>query len=126
MSIKRVFMFGCYLVFAIFGCKVFYVLLLFRGLRSCKLHVQDKTGGKVIHRAGGTLHVFRGRYYNKKDRPDIPLMLWKPHSPIYPKLITQKPGGLKLQEANALRKRGRQIMPLCRLCTFCSVLYFTS
>lgn len=77
--------------------------------------IEDKTGGKVIHRAGGTLHVFRGRNYNNRERPDIPRMLWRPHSPLYPKLITQKPGGLKLQEANALRKRGRQIMPLCKL-----------
>eukprot|EP00250_Pteridium_aquilinum_P016984 c23395_g2_i1 orf=148-1905(+) len=77
--------------------------------------IEDKSGGKVIHRAGGTLHVFRGRYYNNRDRPNIPKMLWRPHSPIYPKLVTQKPGGLKLQEANALRKRGREILPLCKL-----------
>ncbi|KAI5060164.1 hypothetical protein GOP47_0024584 [Adiantum capillus-veneris] len=77
--------------------------------------IEDKTGGKVIHRAGGTLHVFRGRYYNNKDRPFIPRMLWRPHSPIYPKLVTDAPGGLKRQAANALRKRGRELLPVCRL-----------
>ncbi|MCO5567190.1 hypothetical protein L7F22_020878 [Adiantum nelumboides] len=77
--------------------------------------IEDKTGGKVIHRAGGTLHVFRGRYYNNKDRPYIPQMLWRPHSPVYPKLVTEAPGGLKRQAANALRKRGRELLPICRL-----------
>lgn len=77
--------------------------------------LEDKTGGKIIQRAGGTLYLFRGRNYNHRDRPYIPPMLWKPHSPIYPKLITQKPGGLKLKEANELRKQGLKIMPLTKL-----------
>ncbi|KAH7373241.1 hypothetical protein KP509_17G046000 [Ceratopteris richardii] len=77
--------------------------------------IEDKTGGKVIHRAGGTLHVFRGRYYNNKYRPNIPKMLWRPHSPIYPKLVVETPGGLKRQEANALRKRGHDILPICKI-----------
>lgn len=77
--------------------------------------LEDKTGGKIIQRAGGTVYLFRGRNYSYKDRPVIPPMLWKPHSPLYPKLITETPGGLKVHEANFLRKRGLKIMPLCKL-----------
>ncbi|KAH7415110.1 hypothetical protein KP509_14G027700 [Ceratopteris richardii] len=39
-------------------------------------------------------------------------MLWKPHAPLYPPLITDTPGDLKVHEARALRKRGLKIMPL--------------
>ncbi|MCO5611037.1 hypothetical protein L7F22_065287 [Adiantum nelumboides] len=42
-------------------------------------------------------------------------MLWRPHSPVYPKLVTEAPGGLKRQAANALRKRGCELLPICRL-----------
>eukprot|EP00250_Pteridium_aquilinum_P008457 c17960_g1_i1 orf=84-1781(+) len=78
--------------------------------------LEDKTGGKIIQRAGGTVYLFRGRNYSYKDRPIIPPMLWKPHAPLYPKLITDTPpGGLKVHEANFLRKRGLRIMRLCIL-----------
>ncbi|MCO5559910.1 hypothetical protein L7F22_013514 [Adiantum nelumboides] len=78
--------------------------------------VEDKTGGKIIERVGGTLYLFRGRNFIFKDRPYIPPMLWKPHAPLYPKLLTDAPpGGLKVYEANALKKRGQKIMRLCIL-----------
>ncbi|KAI5075185.1 hypothetical protein GOP47_0009261 [Adiantum capillus-veneris] len=77
--------------------------------------LEDKTGGKIIERIGGTLYLFRGRNFKFKDRPFIPPMLWKPHAPMYPKLISEAPGGLKVYQANVLRKRGLQIMRLCIL-----------
>lgn len=77
--------------------------------------LEEKTGGKIIHRKGGTVYLFRGRNYSYKDRPVIPPMLWKPHAPLYPKLITEAPGGLRVHEANFLRKRGLKIMRLCIL-----------
>ncbi|KAM1019217.1 hypothetical protein ACFX2I_040632 [Malus domestica] len=49
--------------------------------------LEDKTFGKIIHRHGGVLVLYRGRNYNPKKRPVIPLMLWKPHKLVYPKLI---------------------------------------
>ncbi|KAJ7536663.1 hypothetical protein O6H91_12G076800 [Diphasiastrum complanatum] len=78
-------------------------------------HVEDKSGGKIIHRAGGAMYLFRGRNYNTKYRPQIPLMLWKPAAPIYPKLIVPAPGGLTKEEADAMRKRGRKVQPICKL-----------
>lgn len=78
-------------------------------------HVEDKTGGKIIYRHGGVLYLFRGRNYNYKDRPRIPLMLWKPISPVYPKLIQPAPGGLTKEQAHQLRAIGRKIVPICKL-----------
>ena len=80
---------------------------------------QDKTGGVVIFRQGGTLMLFRGRHYNHRLRPRIPLMLWKPHAPIYPRLIQDAPPGLTLQEANGLRKAGSKLRPVTKLSEFC-------
>ncbi|CAI7919345.1 unnamed protein product, partial [Closterium sp. NIES-53] len=77
--------------------------------------VEDKTGGRIIKRQGGTLYVFRGRNYNYRLRPRLPLMLWKPPAPIYPKLIQDAPGGLTLRQAQELRRIGRKIKPLCKL-----------
>ena len=77
--------------------------------------MQEKSGGKIILRAGGVVYLFRGRNYNYKTRPIIPLMLWKPPAPIYPKLIEKAPAGLTLEEANDLRKLGRKIPPICHL-----------
>jgi hypothetical protein len=37
--------------------------------------VQEKSGGKIILRQGGVVYLFRGRNYNTKTRPVIPLML---------------------------------------------------
>jgi len=42
-------------------------------------------------------------------------MLWKPPTPIYPKLIEKAPAGLTDEEANQLRKLGRKLPPICRL-----------
>ncbi|CAM6108277.1 unnamed protein product [Calypogeia fissa] len=77
--------------------------------------IEDKTGGVIIHRTGGVIFLFRGRNYNYKDRPQIPIMLWKPPDPIYPKLIQPIPEGLTAEEAKRLRGVGRKVAPLCRL-----------
>ena len=69
-----------------------------------------------MRRQGGTLHLFRGRNYNYKLRPKLPVMLWKPPSPIYPKLLEDAPGGLTLLQANQLRRIGRKIRPVVKLC----------
>lgn len=83
--------------------------------RVCVCLWQDKTGGAIIHRAGGTVYLYRGRYYNYKDRPFIPLMLWKPLAPFYPKLVKPIPDGLTKEEVTAMRKRGKQIEAVKKL-----------
>lgn len=77
--------------------------------------MQEKSGGKIILRAGGVVYLFRGRNYNHKTRPIIPLMLWKPPAPIYPKLVVKAPEGLTVEEANDLRRLGRKLPPICHL-----------
>ena len=81
------------------------------------LHVirQEKTGGKVIFRRGGVLFLFRGRNYNYKTRPRFPLMLWKPMTPVYPRLIQRVPEGLTVEEATEMRKKGRKLMAIHKL-----------
>ncbi|KAJ9551124.1 hypothetical protein OSB04_015169 [Centaurea solstitialis] len=77
--------------------------------------LEDKTGGKVIYSKGGVVYLFRGRNYNYKTRPVFPLMLWKPITPVYPRLIQRSPEGLTLEEASEMRKKGRQLIPICKL-----------
>lgn len=76
---------------------------------------QERTGGKVIFRRGGVLFLFRGRNYNYKTRPRFPLMLWKPVTPVYPRLIPRVPEGLTLEQATEMRKKGRKLMPIRKL-----------
>lgn len=78
-------------------------------------HIENKTGGKIIHRAGGAVYLFRGRNYNYANRPQYPVMLWKPAAPVYPKLIQEAPGGLTKDEANELRMKGKKLLPICKL-----------
>ncbi|KAL8142410.1 hypothetical protein V2J09_015442 [Rumex salicifolius] len=80
----------------------------------CK-HLEEKTGGKIIHRAGGVVYLFRGRNYNYRTRPEFPMMLWKPATPVYPKLIQAAPEGLTKEEADELRKKGTKLKPICKL-----------
>ncbi|KAL5835918.1 hypothetical protein ACOSQ4_015415 [Xanthoceras sorbifolium] len=77
--------------------------------------LEEKTGGKIIYRRGGVLYLFRGRNYNYKTRPHFPLMLWKPVTPLYPRLIERAPEGLTLDEATEMRKKGRKLIPICKL-----------
>uniref|UniRef100_A0A7N0T2K3 CRM domain-containing protein n=1 Tax=Kalanchoe fedtschenkoi TaxID=63787 RepID=A0A7N0T2K3_KALFE len=77
--------------------------------------IEDKSFGKIIHRKGGTLVLYRGRNYAPKKRPVIPLMLWRPHEPIYPRLIKTTIDGLSIEETKVLRKRGLSAPALTKL-----------
>lgn len=77
--------------------------------------LEEKTGGKIIYRRGGVLFLFRGRNYNYKTRPRFPLMLWRPITPVYPKLIKLVPEGLTLEEVTEMRDKGRKLIPICKL-----------
>jgi hypothetical protein len=76
---------------------------------------QEKSGGKVIHRVGGVVFLYRGRHYDPRTRPRYPLMLWKPATPVYPKLIKEAPEGLTKEEADEMRSKGRNLPPICKL-----------
>lgn len=78
-------------------------------------HIEEKAGGKIIHRAGGVVYLFRGRNYNYRTRPQYPVMLWKPAAPVYPKLIQDAPEGLTKAEADELRMKGKSLLPICKL-----------
>ncbi|XP_020575527.1 CRS2-associated factor 1, mitochondrial [Phalaenopsis equestris] len=77
--------------------------------------LEEKTGGLIIHRHGGQIILFRGRHYNAKKRPKIPLMLWKPHEPVYPRLIRTVIDGLSVDETKLMRKRGLAVPALTKL-----------
>lgn len=87
--------------------------------------LQDKTFGKIIHRQGGLLILYRGRNYNPKKRPVIPLMLWKPHEPVYPRLIKTTIDGLSIEETKEMRKRGLAVPVLTKLGIFLYFLWFS-
>ncbi|XVF02487.1 hypothetical protein REPUB_Repub04eG0179400 [Reevesia pubescens] len=78
-------------------------------------HIEEKTGGKIIHRVGGVVYLFRGRNYNYRTRPQYPVMLWKPAAPVYPKLIQEAPEGLTKAEADVMRKKAKSLLPICKL-----------
>ncbi|XP_059318550.1 CRS2-associated factor 1, chloroplastic [Lycium ferocissimum] len=77
--------------------------------------LEEKTGGKIIYHKGGLIYLFRGRNYNYKTRPRFPLMLWRPVTPVYPRLVKRVPEGLTLEEATEMRKKGRNLIPICKL-----------
>lgn len=45
----------------------------------------------------------------------IPLMLWKPQEPVYPRLIKTTIDGLSIEETKEMRKRGLSVSALTRL-----------
>lgn len=59
--------------------------------------------------------LYRGRHYNPKKRPVIPLMLWRPHEPVYPRLIRTVIDGLSIEETKEMRKRGLAVPALTAL-----------
>ncbi|KAG9445483.1 hypothetical protein H6P81_016823 [Aristolochia fimbriata] len=77
--------------------------------------IEEKTGGKIIHRQCGLIILYRGRNYNPKKRPVIPIMLWKPQEPIYPRLIKTTIEGLTIEETKEMRKRGLAVPALTKL-----------
>ncbi|GJN09430.1 hypothetical protein PR202_ga27436 [Eleusine coracana subsp. coracana] len=78
-------------------------------------HLEDKTGGKIIYCNINILILYRGRNYDPKERPVIPLMLWKPLAPIYPRLVQNITEGLTFEETKELRNRGLNSTPLMKL-----------
>ncbi|KAL6999304.1 hypothetical protein U1Q18_000466 [Sarracenia purpurea var. burkii] len=84
--------------------------------------LEDKSGGKIIYRQINILLLYRGRNYDPKRRPVIPLMLWKPLAPIYPKLVKNVTDGLTFEETKEMRSRGLNspaLMMLSKLPCFC-------
>ncbi|GMH00563.1 hypothetical protein Nepgr_002402 [Nepenthes gracilis] len=84
-------------------------------MKNVCFQLEDKTFGKIIHRHSGLLVLYRGRNYNPKKRPLIPIMLWKPHEPVYPKLIKTTIDGLSIEETKEMRKRGLSVPALTKL-----------
>ena len=102
----------CFIHASIF---VLYAILTGKMFHTISTLLQDKTFGKIIFRHGGTLVLYRGRNYNPKKRPVIPLMLWRPHEPVYPKLIKTTIEGLSIEETKEMRKRGLAVPVLTKL-----------
>lgn len=96
-------------------CKIKCLGVCTVDMDNVRQQLEDKTGGKVIYGSGGIIYLFRGRNYNYKTRPRYPLMLWKPTTPVYPRLVKRVPDGLTLDEASEMRKKGRNLIPICKL-----------
>lgn len=79
------------------------------------MSVQDKSGGKIVYQHINVLILYRGRNYDQKNRPVIPVMLWKPYTPIYPKLVKNVADGLTFEETKELRNRGLNSPPVMKL-----------
>ncbi|AEE85846.1 unnamed protein product [Arabidopsis thaliana] len=84
-------------------------------MKNVIFHLEDKTFGQVVSKHSGTLVLYRGRNYDPKKRPKIPLMLWKPHEPVYPRLIKTTIDGLSIDETKAMRKKGLAVPALTKL-----------
>ncbi|CAN8267890.1 unnamed protein product [Cochlearia groenlandica] len=84
-------------------------------MKNVIFHLEDKTFGQVVSKHSGTLVLYRGRNYDPKKRPKIPLMLWKPHEPVYPRLIKTTIDGLSIEETKAMRKKGLAVPALTKL-----------
>ncbi|KAH7544375.1 hypothetical protein JRO89_XS15G0156600 [Xanthoceras sorbifolium] len=78
-------------------------------------HLEDKSGGKIIYRHINIILLYRGRNYDPKNRTVIPLMLWKPYAPIYPKLVKNVADGLTFEETKEMRSRGLMSPPVMKL-----------
>lgn len=61
------------------------------------------------------LLLYRGRNYDPKKRPVVPVMLWKPLAPIYPKLVKNIAEGLSFEETKEMRNRGLNSNALMKL-----------
>ncbi|KAK3035624.1 hypothetical protein RJ639_033152 [Escallonia herrerae] len=77
--------------------------------------LEDKTFGAIVQRHGGLLVLYRGRNYSPRKTPVIPLMLWKPQEPVYPRLIKTTIDGLSIEETKIMRKRGLNAPAMTKL-----------
>ncbi|KAH9288161.1 hypothetical protein KI387_032278, partial [Taxus chinensis] len=84
-------------------------------MKNVCFQLEDKTGGRIIYHNRNIITLYRGRNYKPKERPVIPLMLWKPHAPIYPKLIRTTIHGFTIAETKAIRKKGLRTPALTKL-----------
>ncbi|TYI85163.1 hypothetical protein E1A91_D05G420400v1 [Gossypium mustelinum] len=80
-----------------------------------KYFYRKNPGGKIIYRHINILILYRGRNYDPQNRPVIPLMLWKPYAPIYPKLVQTIADGLTFEETKEMRNRGLHSPALMKL-----------
>jgi len=69
------------------------------------LIIRIKLVEKIIYQKINILLLYRGRNYDPKQRPVIPLMLWKPLAPIYPRLVKKCCWWLTFEETKELRNR---------------------
>ncbi|TKY45500.1 CRS2-associated factor 2 [Spatholobus suberectus] len=90
-------------------------LLTWTMFASTWVNIDDKSGGKIIYRNINILLLYRGRNYDPKNRPVIPLMLWKPYAPIYPRLLKNVIEGLTYEETKEMRNSGLNSHPLMKL-----------
>ena len=93
-------------------------LLLSRILNSyCRIkHLERSSRGMVVHLYHTEAAIIISR------RPVIPLMLWKPQEPVYPRLIKTTIDGLSIEETKEMRKRGLAVPALTKLGTICFFL----
>ncbi|KAL2607663.1 hypothetical protein R1flu_026236 [Riccia fluitans] len=71
-----------------------------------------KTGGRVIHRNLGVVYLYRGREYDPKFAPKLPVMHQRKKTPAKRLPI---PFGLTKDDVNAMRARGKELPALCKL-----------
>lgn len=74
--------------------------------------LEEKTGGRVIHRNQGVVYLYRGRDYDPKFAPKLPVMHQRKKTPAKRLPI---PFGLTKDDVNALRARGKELPALCKL-----------
>lgn len=97
-------------------CQFFYILdIYFCPSHTYTVLMKEKSGGKIIYKHINIVLLYRGRHYDPKRRPVIPIMLWKPHAPIFPKLVNNVVEGLTFEETKELRSKGLNSIPLMRL-----------
>ncbi|KAL5572601.1 hypothetical protein UlMin_022198 [Ulmus minor] len=84
-------------------------------MENVRQQLEERTGGKIIRSQGGVIFLFRGRNYNYRTPPRFPLMLWRPVTPVYPRLVQQVPEGLTLEGATEMRNKGTNLIPICKL-----------
>ncbi|KAH9732237.1 CRS2-associated factor 1 [Citrus sinensis] len=84
-------------------------------LEEKRILVRERIQGEPLTNAERKALVEKGRNYNPKKRPVIPLMLWRPHEPVYPKLIKTTIEGLSIEETKEMRKRRLAVPVLTKL-----------
>ncbi|KAL3675355.1 hypothetical protein R1sor_025303 [Riccia sorocarpa] len=71
-----------------------------------------KTGGRVIHRNLGVVYLYRGKEYDPRLAPKLPVLHQRKQTQAK---RLQIPFGLTKDDVNALRARGKELPALCKL-----------